>query len=103
MLLWQIPLGSTWYDIAHFLSGSTMVNVDPRHHTTCPSSRNYYHECGEESYDRAVAWCREAISSVGRDNDMLFSPRAFHREIASASSRFGMPFEVSREVWMHGG
>lgn len=73
-----------------------MVNVDPRHHATCPSSR-HYHECGEDSYDRAVAWCREAISSVGRDNDMLFSPRAFHREIASASSRFGMPFEVREE------
>jgi hypothetical protein len=28
---------------------------------------------------------------------MLFSPRAFHREIASASSRFGMPFEVREE------
>ncbi len=66
-----------------------MVIVDARHHR-CPSSR-HYHECGEDTYDRAVAWCREAISSGG---DMLFSPRAFHREISSASSRFGLPFEV---------
>jgi hypothetical protein len=74
-----------------------MVIVDPRRHRYLSS--RHYRECDEDSYDRAVAWCREVISSPGgRDvDDMMFSLRAFHREIASASSRFGLPYEV-REV-----
>jgi hypothetical protein len=61
------------------------------------SSQNLHHECAEETYDMAVTWCRDKIHSCGGgrgDDEMLFSPRAFHNEIASASSKFGMPFEV---------
>ena len=67
----------------------------PRHRRSSPQNRRL--ECGEETYDMAVAWCRERIHSCGRgrdDDGMLFSPRAFHVEIVSASSKFGMPFEV---------
>jgi hypothetical protein len=83
-------LPSTYIHVNNKGTG-TMIDDDdsPRHRRS-----SYRHnECDEDSYDRAVAWCREIISSGGRD-DMLFSPRAFHREIASASSRFGLPFEV---------
>ncbi|KAL3794846.1 hypothetical protein ACHAW5_004368 [Stephanodiscus triporus] len=73
-----------------------MIDDDgsPRHRR----SSYRYNECDEDSYDRAVAWCREIISSGGRD-DMLFSPRAFRREIASASSRFGLPFEAVHSLF----
>ena len=52
--------------------------------------------CGEDSYDQAVAWCLDTISSSmsnGHDDEMLFCQEIFHREIASASSRFDMPHD----------
>jgi hypothetical protein len=61
--------------------------------------------CGEDSYDRAVAWCRDTISSSsttnGHDdgNMMMFCQETFHREIASASSRYDMPYEAIHSLF----
>jgi len=61
--------------------------------------------CSDDSYDQAVAWCLDTISSSttnGYDDDgnmMLFCQEIFHREIASASSRFDMPHEAVHSLF----
>ena len=48
-------------------------------------------ECSSTDYDHAESWCRETIAS---GHCMMFSLSSFHHEIASASQKFGLSFEV---------
>ena len=55
-------------------------------------------ECSSTDYDHAESWCREKIAS---GHCMMFSLSSFHHEIASASQKFGLSFEVGTIHSLH--
>ncbi len=50
-------------------------------------------ECSSESYDRAEAWCQEAVSA---GHDMLFSTDLFSAEMTRVSKDLGVSVQVRR-------
>ena len=53
------------------------------------------YECSSSDYNQAESWCSEIIAS---GHEMIFSLQSFHDEIAKASKRFGLSFEVSQKI-----
>ena len=53
------------------------------------------YECSSSDYNQAESWCSEIIAS---GHEMIFSLQSFHDEIAKASKRFGLSFEVSQKM-----
>lgn len=85
---------------------STTMTGMPHIHRQCNDDRNPQHrhqnqhlpssfsyECTIDNYDRAVAWCREIITSGQQHSMALFSIHSFHTELSSASQQLDMPFE----------
>eukprot|EP00574_Skeletonema_japonicum_P008015 CAMPEP_0201735722 /NCGR_PEP_ID=MMETSP0593-20130828/37813_1 /ASSEMBLY_ACC=CAM_ASM_000672 /TAXON_ID=267983 /ORGANISM="Skeletonema japonicum, Strain CCMP2506" /LENGTH=143 /DNA_ID=CAMNT_0048229333 /DNA_START=11 /DNA_END=439 /DNA_ORIENTATION=+ len=54
------------------------------------------HECSSESYDKAEAWCREAVSA---GHDMLFSIDSFSAEMIAVSNELGISVQALNSLF----